>query len=136
MFPQEAIAACTGLDGRERLQLRHTTSERPLRADRQCGSARMHSAWGGGQAPNMGGANQARDDVELFPRTPAYISSRRCVRWRDIPPRRVSSEGQLDSLATSWRSGTDKLPFRLNIDGLESRFPESRGIRRSSASQI
>ena len=33
-------------DGRERVQLRHTTTERPLRADRQCRSARLHSAWG------------------------------------------------------------------------------------------
>ena len=26
----------------------------------------------------------------------------------------------------SWRSGTDKMPFRLNIDGLESEFPDAR----------
>jgi spore coat protein CotH len=30
------------------------------------------------------------------------------------------------SLVNSWRSGTDKMPFRLNIDGLESEFPDAR----------
>ena len=113
-------------DGRERVQLRHTASERPLRADRQCRSARLHSACGGGQAPNAGGGvNQARDDVELFPRTPVYIPAD--VTFDGETFRRVAFRLKGNSsLATSWRSGTDKLPFRLNIDGLESRFPESR----------
>ena len=30
------------------------------------------------------------------------------------------------SLVNSWRNGTDKMPFRLNIDGLESRFPDAK----------
>ncbi len=30
------------------------------------------------------------------------------------------------SLLNSWRSGSDKLPFRLNADGLEDQRPESR----------
>jgi spore coat protein H len=72
--------------------------------------------------PGVVGAGQ-RDDVEIFPRTPIYV------------PADVTFDGEVfrhvgfrlkgnSTLANTWRSGSDKVPFRLNIDGLEARFPE------------
>ena len=81
---------------------------------------------GGGGAPRPGGGvNDDRDDVDLLPRTPVYV------------PTDLSFDGQTfrnvgfrlkgnSSLVTSWRSGTEKLPFRLNMDALEDRYVEAR----------
>jgi hypothetical protein len=85
---------------------------------------------GGGNDPvgaNIGGRGAANgaDDVDIFPRTPLYI------------PADVRFDGELfhrvgfrlkgnSSLSNAWRSGVDKLPFRLNFDELEDRYPEIR----------
>jgi len=85
---------------------------------------------GGGNAPggnlpgggNAGNVNQ-RDDVELLPRTPIYV------------PVDVTFDGETfrhvgfrlkgnSSLVSTWQRGTDKVPFRLNTDVLEDRYPE------------
>jgi spore coat protein CotH len=77
---------------------------------------------GGG---NAGGGNAGVDDVEFLPRTPVYIPA--TIRFDDIT---FSSIGIRlkgnSSLLNSWRSGTNKLPFRLNADGVEDQAPESR----------
>jgi hypothetical protein len=124
-FPQEAIAACTGL--MEGSACSYGTPPVSGRCVQTANAAPLACIQlGGGQAPNAGGGvNQARDDVELFPRTPAYIPAD--IAFDGETFRRVAFRLKGNSsLATSWRSGTDKLPFRLNIDGLESRFPESK----------
>jgi len=75
--------------------------------------------------PVVAPQNQGGDETELLPRTPVYV------------PVDVTFEGETftrvgfrlkgnSTLYFGWRRGTDKLPFRLNFDGLESRFPETR----------
>jgi spore coat protein H len=75
--------------------------------------------------PVVGGANAGGDETELLPRTPVYV------------PVEISFDGETfnrvgfrlkgnSTLFFTWRRGSDKLPFRLNFDGLESRFPETR----------
>ncbi|HEY6617372.1 MAG TPA: hypothetical protein VIZ32_22750, partial [Vicinamibacterales bacterium] len=73
MFPQEAIAACTGLmEGSACSYGTPPVSGRCVQTGNAAPLACIPLA-GGGQAPNPGGGvNQARDDVELFPRTPVY----------------------------------------------------------------
>ena len=80
----------------------------------------------GGNAPGGGGnVGGARDDVELLPRNPIYVPAD--VTFDGETFRRVGFRLKGNSsLVNSWRSGTEKLPFRLNIDGLEARFPEIR----------
>jgi spore coat protein H len=126
MFPQEAIAACTGLmEGSACSYGTPPVSGRCVQTGNAAPLACIPLA-GGGQAPNPGGGgNQPRDDVELFPRTPAYIPADVTFDGETFRHVAFRLKGN-SSLATSWRSGTDKLPFRLNIDGLESRFPESK----------
>ena len=66
-----------------------------------------------------------RDDVEFLPRTPIYIPATLTfdgVSFTDIGIRLKGNS----SLLNSWRSGIEKLPFRLNADGLEDQLPESR----------
>lgn len=81
---------------------------------------------GGGQ-PGGGnpGGNAGRDDVEFLPRTPLYVPA--TVRFDDLTftSMGIRLKGN-SSLLNSWRSGTDKLPFRLNADGVEDQVPESR----------
>ena len=125
-FPQEAIAACTGLmEGSACSFGTPPVSGRCVQTGNAAPLACIQLG-GGGQAPNAGGGvNQARDDVELFPRTPVYIPADVAFDGETFRHVAFRLKGN-SSLATSWRSGTDKLPFRLNIDGLESRFPESK----------
>jgi hypothetical protein len=82
---------------------------------------------GGGQPPGggAGGANQGRDDAELLSRNPAYVPADLVFDGESFRHVGFRFKGN-SSLVNSWRNGTDKMPFRLNIDGLESRFPESR----------
>lgn len=73
-----------------------------------------------------GGGNNGADDVDLFPRQPIYV------------PADVSFDGETfrhvgfrlkgnSSLQNSWQAGVDKLPFRLNLDALEDRYPDIAG---------
>ena len=72
-----------------------------------------------------GGANPARDDVELLPRTPVYIPADVTFDGETFNNVGFRFKGN-SSLVNTWRAGNEKMPFRLNIDGLESRFPDSR----------
>ena len=72
-----------------------------------------------------GGANPARDDVELLPRTPVYIPADVTFDGETFHNVGFRFKGN-SSLVNTWRAGNEKMPFRLNIDGLESRFPDSR----------
>jgi len=76
---------------------------------------------GGGNA----GGNIGRDDVEFLPRTPLYIPS--TVMLDDVSFSNIGLRLKGNSsLLNSWRSGVEKLPFRLNADGVEDQFPEAR----------
>lgn len=82
----------------------------------------------GGGFPGSGappGGNVGRDDVEFLPRTPIYIPATLTfdgISFSDIGLRLKGNS----SLLSSWRSGAEKLPFRLNADGLEDQFPDVR----------
>lgn len=83
---------------------------------------------GGGAPPgggNQPGRNAGRDDVEFLPRTPMYIPAALTfdgVSFRTVGLRLKGNS----SLLNSWRRGAEKLPFRLNADGLEDQIPEVR----------
>jgi spore coat protein CotH len=70
-------------------------------------------------------AGGGRDDVELLPRNPIYISAN--LTFEGVVFRHVGLRLKGNSsLLNSWRSGVDKLPFRLNFDELEDQYPEMR----------
>lgn len=83
---------------------------------------------GGGPGGNAGRGNNGADDVDIFPRTPIYIPADLSFDGVTFSRAGFRLKGN-SSLSTSWRSGIDKLPFRLNLDYLEDRFPEIRDQR-------
>ena len=77
---------------------------------------------GGG---NFRAATSGRDDVEFLPRTPIYIPATLTFDGITFTNIGLRLKGN-SSLLNSWRSGAEKLPFRLNADGLEDQLPEAR----------
>jgi spore coat protein H len=76
---------------------------------------------GGGRGAAANGA----DDVDIFPNTPVYVPAD--VRFDGQLFRRVGFRLKGNSsLSNAWRAGVDKLPFRLNFDELEQRYPDIR----------
>lgn len=74
--------------------------------------------------PIAGAGNAGRDEVELLPRTPVYVPAN--VTFDGETFRHVGFRLKGNStLLFTWRRGSDKLPFRLNFDGLEAEFPVS-----------
>ena len=125
-FTPDATAACTNLlEGSACAIGTPPTSGRCVQtAD---GGALACVVLGGrGAIPTGGGgANPARDDVELLPRTPVYIPADVTFDGETFNNVGFRFKGN-SSLVNTWRAGNEKMPFRLNIDGLESRFPDSR----------
>ena len=83
---------------------------------------------GGGAAPGgaaVGGAAAGRDDVELLSRNPIYVPADVTFDGETFRQTGFRLKGN-SSLVNSWRSGTEKLPFRLNFDAMEDQFPEAR----------
>jgi spore coat protein H len=87
---------------------------------------------GGGGPPAGGnpiggnpGGNIGRDDVEFLPRTPIYIPATVTFDGVSFSNIGLRLKGN-SSLLNSWQSGAEKLPFRLNADGLEDQIPEAR----------
>ena len=76
-------------------------------------------------AGNIPGGNAGADDVEFLPRTPIYIPATVVFDDTSFSHVGLRLKGN-SSLINSWRSGIEKLPFRLNFDALEGQFP---GIR-------
>jgi hypothetical protein len=76
----------------------------------------------------IAGAANGRDDVELLPRTPIYVPADITYDGETFTRVGFRLKGN-STLLFTWRRGSDKLPFRLNFDGLESRFPETRDQR-------
>ena len=80
---------------------------------------------GGGPGGGFGGGGGFGSDAELLPRTPLYIPVRIVfdgVAFNHVGLRLKGNS----SLVNSWRSGVEKLPFRLNFDELEAQYPEIR----------
>lgn len=69
--------------------------------------------------------NVGRDDVEFLPRTPLYIPATLTFDGSSFTNIGMRLKGN-SSLLNSWQSGVEKLPFRLNADGLEDEVPEAR----------
>jgi spore coat protein H len=87
------------------------------------GGGTMPPGRGGGPVNPVG--NVGRDDVEFLPRTPVYIPATLTFDGITFTNIGLRLKGN-SSLLNSWRSGSDKLPFRLNADGLEDQLPEAR----------
>ena len=75
---------------------------------------------GGNPTGNIG-----RDDVEFLPRTPIYIPATLTFDGLTFSNIGMRLKGN-SSLLNSWQSGVEKLPFRLNADGLEDAIPRAR----------
>jgi spore coat protein H len=117
-FSPQQLAACSG-----RIVGEACTASDPPVAGR-CAFAGFFNPGQLACAP-IAGAGNGRDDVELLPRTPVYVPAD--VSYDGETFRRVGFRLKGNStLLFTWRRGSDKLPFRLNFDGLESRFPETR----------
>ena len=80
---------------------------------------------GRGDGGNVPGGNVGRDDVEFLPRTPIYIPATLTFEGITFTNIGLRLKGN-SSLLNSWRGGSEKLPFRLNADGLEDQLPEAR----------
>jgi spore coat protein CotH len=78
---------------------------------------------GGGNGGGAGGNNNQRDDVELLPRTPIYVPVDLTFDGETFRHVGFRLKGN-SSLVTTWQRGAEKVPFRLNIDTLETRYPE------------
>ena len=80
---------------------------------------------GGGANPGggFGGNNGQRDDVELLPRTPIYVPVDLTFDGETFRHVGFRLKGN-SSLVSTWQRGAEKVPFRLNIDALEERYPE------------
>jgi spore coat protein H len=114
---QEAVAACTGLPEGSECQYGNP----PV-------SGRCVLAPDGGPpscVPVGPVAPGEPDEDGVLPRTPMYV------------PAEVTFDGEVfrhvgfrlkgrSNLLNAWVRGNGKLPFRLNLDALETRFPESR----------
>ena len=114
-FSDEQIAACAG-----RLEANACTAGNPPVA----GRCAQTFPPGRLACLPLGGAGAGRDEVELLPRTPVYVPAD--ISFDGETFRRVGYRLKGNStLLLTWRRGSDKLPFRLNFDGLEARFPET-----------
>ena len=80
---------------------------------------------GGGNAGGGGfaGNDNQRDDVELLPRTPIYVPVDVTFDGETFSHVGFRLKGN-SSLVSTWQRGTEKVPFRLNMDALEDRYPE------------
>jgi spore coat protein H len=114
-FSDEQLAACSG-----RLEANACVAEDPAVA----GRCAQTFPPGRLACVPLGGAGAGRDEVELLPRTPVYVPAD--VSFDGESFRRVAYRLKGNStLLLTWRRGSE-LPFRLNFDRLEARFPETR----------
>lgn len=117
-FSPEQLAACDG-----RVEANACTAGDPPVAGR-CVQGGFFT---GGRlvCPPLGIAGAGQDEVELLPRTPVYVPAD--ISFQGETFRRVGFRLKGNStLLLTWRRGSDKLPSRLNFDGLEARYPDTR----------
>jgi spore coat protein H len=79
---------------------------------------------GGGNPGGLGGNVNQRDDVELLPRSPIYVPVDLTFDGETFRHVGFRLKGN-SSLVSTWRQGAEKVPFRLNIDALEARYPDA-----------
>jgi spore coat protein CotH len=79
----------------------------------------------GGPGGGLGGNGNQRDDVELLPRTPIYVPVDLTFDGETFRHVGFRLKGN-SSLVNTWQRGTEKVPFRLNVDALEARYPDAR----------
>jgi spore coat protein CotH len=65
------------------------------------------------------------DPGELLSRNPIYVPAEVTFEGETFPNSGFRLKGNA-GLVSTWRLGKEKLPFRLNFDALETRFPEIR----------
>jgi spore coat protein H len=75
-----------------------------------------------GGAPG-GGLGGGAGVGEFFPRTPVYVPAAVEFEGRRWQNAGIRFKGN-SSLSTTWSRGVSKLPFRLDFDELQDRFPE------------
>jgi hypothetical protein len=125
-FSPEAVAACTAkIEGDACSFGTPATSGRCVQTVNGGPLACFPLMGGGGGGANPAPGQTGRDDVELLPRNPVYVPADVTFDGETFRHVGFRLKGN-SSLVTSWRSGTEKLPFRLNFDNLEARFPEIR----------
>jgi spore coat protein H len=76
----------------------------------------------------VGGVNQPDGDFdpgELLSRNPIYVPVQITFDGEIFSDAGFRLKGNA-SLMSTWHQGNDKLPFRLNLDALEARFPATR----------
>jgi spore coat protein H len=75
---------------------------------------------------NPGGGNQPdADPGELFSRNPIYVPVHVSFDGETFQNSGFRLKGNAGLMGT-WHQGKEKLPFRLNFDALEDRFPQTR----------
>jgi spore coat protein H len=124
----EAVAACTGLlEGAACSFGTPSVSGRcALLPTGGLACAEVRGNPGGGANPDEPG--RPPDDVdpeELLPRNPIYVPAQVTFDGETFDNVGFRLKGNA-ALLGSWRQGREKLPFRLNLDRLEDRFPEIR----------
>jgi hypothetical protein len=124
-FSPEAAAACVGLLEASACSFGTPPTTGQCVQTANGGALSCFAIGAGGANPGGNGVNPGRDDVELLPRTPVYVPTDVTFDGETFRHVGFRLKGN-SSLVTTWRSGSEKLPFRLNVDGLESRFPEAR----------
>ena len=86
-------------------------------------ATREGKSWRRQSGGGFGGTNGQRDDVELLPRTPIYVPVDLTFDGETFRHVGFRLKGN-SSLVSTWQRGAEKVPFRLNIDALEDRYPE------------
>lgn len=82
----------------------------------------------GGMMGGMGASGFGQGSVDLVPRTPAYVPAEIRVDGKVWQHAGIRYKGN-SSLASSWRSGSPKLPLRLKFDEFEDVHPETQNQR-------
>jgi spore coat protein H len=116
---QEAIAACAGLAEGSAC----TIGTPPVsgRCALTPNGGRSASCIPVNEVPGGGGV----DEDGVLPRTPLYIPAEIAFDGETFRNVGFRLKGR-SNLLNSWVRGIGKLPFRLNLDALKSRFPETR----------
>jgi hypothetical protein len=119
-FLADAIAACRGLVEGNPCQFGNPVVTGRCVQTANAGTLACTPFGGGNPNPGRGGnpapGGGARDDVELLPRTPIYVPADITFDGETFRHVGFRLKGN-SSLSNTWRSGSEKLPFRLNIDG-------------------
>lgn len=129
LFPPEAIAACAGrIEGNACSTGTPATTGRCVQTPNggPLACTPVLGGGAGGAPPRQGGGAAAgRDDADIYPRSPIYVPAELTFEGETFRKVGFRFKGN-SSLSSTWRNGTDKFPFRLNMDALEDAYPDIR----------